>query len=241
MWANLHVVCHMYKVVEQRALTDDRVTETAPVNTGIGPDICAIADAHPAELRHPLVTLFGIGPHESEPGLPDSSSRVHMDVCPDHRANDRRVGVNARSRPKNHAGSDRCIVTNPRSLTEFCARADYGSSLDSAARRNYGIDSDSRISADGGTGKSGRIERIRHPSKREAWIVRRQAHRLSGNFRGQNRGRNAGSSGSRKVAKLRSRNAVGQRIPISVGRRSYRSNKLTAVCIPIERGATPLG
>ena len=241
MWANLHVMCHMYEIVEQRSLTDHRVSETAPVDTGVGPDIRAVADANPAKLRHPPVALFGTGPHESEPGLPNSGSSTHTDVRPDHRANDRRIGVNARARPKNHTWSDRRIVTNPGAFSELCPRADYGPGFDPAVRRDHGILSDSRISANGGTGKRGRIERVRHPSECETRIFRRQAHRLRGNFGGQSRGCNAASGGSREATNLRPRHAEGQGISTSLHRGSHRGNELAAVFITLERGTAKLG
>ena len=76
--ADIHVMADLHEVIDMHARADHRVLGGAAVDGGVGADFRAIADQHPAQLRHRGETRFWIWQSRTRPGRcarPDRAPR----------------------------------------------------------------------------------------------------------------------------------------------------------------------
>lgn len=193
MRTNLDVVANVDEIVEKGTFTDHGVSESAPIDAGVRPDIGPVSNTNPAKLRYSHVSLILTGEHEPETVLTDAGTRMDADVGANNRAYDRNVGVDPRTRSQYNPWADRGIGSYPCPRANFGVRADYCPGLNAAVLSQRRTRINNRPFAHAGLKRRCREQRRGDTSKRQAWIGRRQTGDAARDFRRQYTGRHASS------------------------------------------------
>ncbi len=199
MWTHLDVVANVDEIVEKGTFADHRVSESAPIDAGVRPDIGPVFDTNPAKLRYSHVSLIATGEYEPETVLTDASTRVDADVGADYSAYDRNVGVDPRTRSQYNAWANRRIGSYPCPGANFGFRSDHGPGLNAAVLSQRRIRINNRPFAHAGLKRRCREQRSGDPGKRQTWIGRRQTGDATRDFRCQRTGRHASARINRQT------------------------------------------
>jgi len=154
----------LHQIIDAHSGANHRIGTSATINAATSANLRAIANNHPAKLRHRDMLAIS-GGNETEALIADTGSGMHNQMLPRDTIGQAGMGMNASIRAKLTARTDGDVVFENPARADFGPRADKNKGPDFTIRGDNRIRCDHRAWVDAGLWLSRRVEKTSNPNK----------------------------------------------------------------------------